>query len=647
MKNRIVRCVSFMLSVMLFLVSCNRNDEQTLYRIQKNGLYGFINIKGEMIIEPQYKYVSGFSKEGVAYVINQVKIEKGKKQFWDGSDYKEKTDSCVVVRYSFINKENQVVNDNNEIKIKKSTIDYWEEYQLYAMVEKYNSGTLLFNDVFLKQIGLKDGLYIYQDEKTEKFGYKDINKKIVIEAKYEQGRRFCNGVAIVRKSFQDVIDNIDRDGPDYFSQLANTCGAINTKGELVVDYEYSYIYDFSQNGTTWAMSLSLQEENIASDWFNIDNSGAVLNSDPVSVPHGWIYPNDKFPIYSLTILDYRFYTFIDLDGNWLTDFNNDKTLSIPLISGENAEMFKDVIRFSEGIGGVYASWGDETGWFFIDSTMCPISNAFDSIMPFSEGMAAVKEFSDELNVGKWGFVKKDPFNNSIVEAIPFKFSACDDFQGGLAYFSNNGYGYSIEGYIDKEGNIVWQTKRKKIPETNMNNQSTHKFEEKRSEKGNDEQLDYKDYTIEQVEETNDKDEQEDEESEFIQNQRWIDLGLPSGTLWKDKNEEGLYDYNAAVKKFGKHLPTKKQLKELQNSCTWNWTGKGFNVRGRNGNSIFLPAAGVRDCVGTVGCAGSDGYYWSSTPYGNEVAWHYNFDSDGVYLFSSNRCRGQSVRLVRH
>ena len=129
-------------------------------------------------------------------------------------------------------------------------------------------------------------------------------------------------------------------------------------------------------------------------------------------------------------------------------------------------------------------------------------------------------------------------------------------------------------------------------------------------------------------------------------QEYVDLGLPSGTLWKDKNESGFYDYDAAMRAFGGKLPTKEQLEELKNSCQWTWTGSGYKVTGSNGNSIILPAAGYRDDFGDVIRVGSDGYYWSSAPFGSELAWYLYFNSSGVGVYIGFRCLGQSVRLVQ-
>ena len=132
-------------------------------------------------------------------------------------------------------------------------------------------------------------------------------------------------------------------------------------------------------------------------------------------------------------------------------------------------------------------------------------------------------------------------------------------------------------------------------------------------------------------------------------QGFVDLGLPSGTWWKNANEGGdyaRYTYDDAVRKFGGKIPTKEQLEELKNKCTWTWTGNGYKVTGPNGNSITLPAAGCRLCNGRDYRIGAHGYYWSSTPFDSDEAWDLYFVS-GVYLVYGDRCIGRSVRLVQN
>ncbi len=133
---------------------------------------------------------------------------------------------------------------------------------------------------------------------------------------------------------------------------------------------------------------------------------------------------------------------------------------------------------------------------------------------------------------------------------------------------------------------------------------------------------------------------------------YVDLGLKSGTKWKTQNEQStydyydLFDYETAISEFGNNLPTEKQWKELISYCHWEWTGNGYKITGSNGKSISLPATSYRDCDGNVSSnEGSDGCYWSSKQDDSDWAWNLFFDSDEVYMDSSRRCVGLSVRLV--
>lgn len=98
------------------------------------------------------------------------------------------------------------------------------------------------------------------------------------------------------------------------------------------------------------------------------------------------------------------------------------------------------------------------------------------------------------------------------------------------------------------------------------------------------------------------------------------------------------------------LPTKSELEELVNNCTWKWTTKsgkkGYKVTGPNGNSIFLPAAGHR-YGSSLHNAGSGGGYWSSTPdeYDTGRAYCLYFESDDHFVTWFPRNFGFSVRPV--
>ena len=84
------------------------------------------------------------------------------------------------------------------------------------------------------------------------------------------------------------------------------------------------------------------------------------------------------------------------------------------------------------------------------------------------------------------------------------------------------------------------------------------------------------------------------------------------------------------------MPTKEEFQELIDKCKWEWTQQyyhwGYKVTGQNGNSIFLPAGGMkRD--GTY-INESDGlYYWTGSckfedPEREPKAWQFVSVSDG-------------------
>ena len=171
---------------------------------------------------------------------------------------------------------------------------------------------------------------------------------------------------------------------------------------------------------------------------------------------------------------------------------------------------------------------------------------------------------------------------------------------------------------------------------------------------------------------------------------YVDLGLPSGLKWATCNvgasspeEYGGYyvwgetttkteytednsltygkqmndisgnsQYDAARANWGGdwRMPTYNELNELSTNCTWTWTTyngvNGYNVEGPNGNSIFLPAAGLRGGSSLL-FAGSCGGYWSSMPYEDydDYSCDLHFDSYNHNMYFNDRYDSQSVRPV--
>ena len=172
--------------------------------------------------------------------------------------------------------------------------------------------------------------------------------------------------------------------------------------------------------------------------------------------------------------------------------------------------------------------------------------------------------------------------------------------------------------------------------------------------------------------------------------KWVDLGLPSGLLWADRNvgasspedygnyyawgetvSKEVYDWttyaygnnydqltkycdgsdygldgftdnlttlqasdDAATANFGgkARTPTRDEWEELLSQTTYGMVScngvRGLLLTGRNGKLLFLPAAGFRAGSNLI-FAGEDGDYWSSTLYTGypDHAWGFCFDSD--------------------
>lgn len=126
---------------------------------------------------------------------------------------------------------------------------------------------------------------------------------------------------------------------------------------------------------------------------------------------------------------------------------------------------------------------------------------------------------------------------------------------------------------------------------------------------------------------------------------YVDLGLPSGTLWGMSSLPYYYTYDEALFKFGNQLPTQQQFVELKDNCTWSWKEWGYEVIGPNGNSIYLVTLGSYDCDDNYVTGVGD--YWSSTSYDADNVYHLYFYSGAlVYIGPSLHCHKQSVCLVQ-
>ena len=140
----------------------------------------------------------------------------------------------------------------------------------------------------------------------------------------------------------------------------------------------------------------------------------------------------------------------------------------------------------------------------------------------------------------------------------------------------------------------------------------------------------------------------EEKSDYSQETyKHVDTGIYKYLHWSISRSP----YDVAHMKWGGswRMPTFEEIEELLDKCSSEWTSvngiEGLSFTGPNGNSIFLPAAGLRR-NNDVEFRGSCGHYWSSTFYDNTSGRlnFYNYSNVGSFSLD-NRYYGHTVRPV--
>lgn len=200
------------------------------------------------------------------------------------------------------------------------------------------ANNLGFREKALDKLVLNDGLFVFQDKDSKLFGYKDIEGNIKIEPKYELCSMFSNGVAVVKNKKDQV--KIDKFSDSSITESLNSTSVIDINGNMVVK-DYAIINDYTKDGLTWALSVSfsLDDDNgFKRDWVLIDKKGDIKKGPISNIAH--IYNNQEYPIIAIDMgFMGVYYSFLDENGEYLTDFNGNKQLSLSLDGSERSELF--------------------------------------------------------------------------------------------------------------------------------------------------------------------------------------------------------------------------------------------------------------------------------------------------------------------
>ncbi len=414
--------LSILISSSILISNCTADaNPAARFAINKDGKVGYINVQGEIVIEPQFEYAGKFS-EGLAVV------KAGDKYGYIDTNGYVAIEPKYFEAKPFSNGRAYVVTNNKQPDYKAVFIDIEGEEIFTAPSgvgyrDRFSDDMLMFiHFVYDPDVEQVPGFPIG----TSIASFLDLNGEVVFTLDdCRSGRPFSGGLAAVEKEkpfrgprakrgkrgFTEHDDRakevrygyIDDDGSkvilsvekiDAASREGTGFGYVDKEGNVVIDFQYSRAGDFSE--------------------------GVAM----VEVQSGSVYRGS-----------FSHRRLIDRTGNIVAN--------VGTVCTHNK-------RFSEGL----MLCGGRNGYGYIGkSGRYVIQPDFEKGDSFSEGYAAVQRG------GKWGFIDK---SGQIV--IEPRFHACEKFTNGLAvcYGDNKLVGRAVQVtmfYVNSSGQIVYELQR--------------------------------------------------------------------------------------------------------------------------------------------------------------------------------------------
>lgn len=458
--NTLLALIPFM------VVACNQQiDPSQLYQIDKDGLYGYIDENGNVVVEPQYIYASlYFSKDGTSVVVIDTVTT-----YDESSIYGENRDTFFV-KYNYITTDGQLVFDH----------DYQESIGMDELLMSYGNVEWFLHN-FCRNHWFSHGLAIVSDTITWKKGYMDKKGNIIIPCQYTKATRFIDKVASVEKITNEdplihikhygIIDLEGNEVCDFIftsmSEIVNDrafatisfsswkSGIDTIAGELGKDDEGNVYIDKSKKQV---IEKDNDEPSFGWKYYLINSKGHIITE--LGMMHtGSNYSDDGISVMVPNRLGEFFglgYEFLDKDGNYLEPLNEDelefhhKELNDPKCLGY---LTKDIdiwsaSYFENGFSGVQIN--NDT-WLFLDKNLIGWGTTdrepYQYCGPFNYGIAPVKID------GKWGYV-----DTTLTVTIPCQYDSCYVAGKELCkVYSSKSDEVKVVSYIRRNGEIVWQS----------------------------------------------------------------------------------------------------------------------------------------------------------------------------------------------
>ncbi len=355
------------LVLILSLISCGREEVKEennhpepkaveLYPIYDYGkeAYGYINLDGEVVIEPQFEQAENFVNGYALVILDSCAsaIDETGKMLFEPLEkgtvlYNFGTNGLAVIyrdgKEGYINADGEIV-----IECKFDGADAFLDNGLalarigdeIGFIDE--SGEFVVEPQFYTVGNFGDnGLAPYSNEKGL-YGYVDKTGKIVIDAKYYWADPFKNGFARVfidgKNVYIDENENIITDkkfdaafpfadnGTALVMNADGLYGFIDKSGEYIIEPQFNKASSFTDNGLACIYALG--------PWGYIDKTGEFVIGPDAEFETAWSFADNGLAL----VRSGGLYGFIDKTGKFVIEPQFESALSF-----ENglAKIYKD------------------------------------------------------------------------------------------------------------------------------------------------------------------------------------------------------------------------------------------------------------------------------------------------------------------
>lgn len=462
MKKTIFIVTIFVFSLLFIGCKPKPGDPNTfLYPIEEDGLFGFIDENGKVVISPQFLSVTTFSEGLSVVVIDTIYkiIEDDSTLSFDEElpKWNPKNTTYLYLKYGYINPQGEYVIKPNLIA----------RYPLEENVQHISYVPSLDGYSF------NDGLAVYMDS-TNLYGYIDMSNDIVINCQYAFAKEFSEHKAVVQKV-----------NTDNTSDKINCVGLIDERGNPISSFHYLNITNYNKSraiAVAKTKEMEFTSSGISLPNYSLillDENGFEVKEWPVG--WGWLFipkefsddgvvrfePRVKAPVLPASMTSWHY---LDSYGDFVEPiYKVDENFEIidPLSQEDIDKLdrlfstetrlcicpevyIKDCTPFQEGFAAITV---DSVHWFFVDRYFIIRGDrnsddfTYEGAGTFNNGLAPVKKN------GQWGYI-----NDDFIVAIPYKYDQASSFYGALALVSsfNGDTSRAVSSYINRRGEVVWQ-----------------------------------------------------------------------------------------------------------------------------------------------------------------------------------------------